>query len=604
MEAWMPDLATAGPYRSYVVIGFPSSAVNATTVAARLRQLPDVAFCVDPFSVRLTSRLTGISPENFVVSKDGSYSGVFCFARDPTDAHLFLAHTEATLNDLAPPDTFVIGGPTAFQCAMDDWSQDRLAAILIAILSAGGLMLLAVTRSLRTSTTAMAAIALSEIIFLGVVCRMGISLDMSLALVPPMMTGMGFSYAAHRALRRKSIAILVTCGLAAAVGIASYATAELRPVRHFAAAGVPGLLLVWLVTVTLVRPDGPARRSRVTWMRFARNLILAMNGKFRGAIAIAALAITIGGVVLAPHLRVEANPLHFFPRDSQIVRDFDLLNNRLTGMLPSQVLISAGGSSSADVATMLSGTPGMRKVLNVTPWVGGSDRTFLCLADNDAVESLARQVPVWQTWAIDHRMTLSWHGVAAQIHRSGSSIRKLSQESVPSMAILIGALVLMLFRRLRLALLAAWITFVPVAMLVVIAVLCSWKLDPVSLVIGSITTGLTVDDTLHLLSTYRRRRSMQRAMIECWRPCVGSSLAAAVCFSLFTLCRFGPTAQFGMLMALATLFAMLANQLLLPAVISQWGSSQQMANHVLLRTMPTGDMPSRKRSRFAKSPGS
>jgi hypothetical protein len=167
MEAWMPDLATAGPYRSYVVIGFPSSAVDATTVAARLRQLPDVAFCVDPLAVRLTSRLTGVSPVDFVVSKDGSYSGVFCFARDVTDAHLFLAHVEAALNKLAPPGTFAIGGPTAFQCAMDDWSQDRLAVILIAILSAGGLTLLAVTRSLRTSVTAMAAIALSEVIFLG-----------------------------------------------------------------------------------------------------------------------------------------------------------------------------------------------------------------------------------------------------------------------------------------------------------------------------------------------------------------------------------------------------------------------------------------------------
>lgn len=58
-------------------------------------------------------------------------------------------------------------------------------------------------------------------------------------------------------------------------------------------------------------------------------------------------------------------------------------------------------------------------------------------------------------------------------------------------------------------------------------------------------------------------------MIECWKPCVGSSLAATVCFALFTLSRFGPTAQFGLLMALATLFAMLTNQLLLQAAMSQ-----------------------------------
>jgi predicted exporter len=213
--------------------------------------------------------------------------------------------------------------------------------------------------------------------------------------------------------------------------------------------------------------------------------------------------------------------------------------------------------------------------LDITPWVGGTGRTFLCLADNDAVESMERHVPAWQTWADRHQTTLSWHGVAAQIYRSGISIRKLAMESVPSMAILMAALILLLFRRWRLAVLAAWVTLVPIGMLVVIAVVFLWKLDPITLVIGSITTGVVVDDMLHILSTYQRRRSMRRALIECWKPCVGSSVAAAVCFALFTLSRFGPTAQFGLLMALATLFAMLANQLLLPAVAGRVASEKE-----------------------------
>jgi hypothetical protein len=563
LENWMPDLATSGPYRSYLVVGFPSDGVDATAVAAGLRRLPDVAFCIDPVGVRATGWLTGLSAEDFVVSKDGSYSGVFCFARDGTDQHLFLAHVHATLDELAPSSTFAIGGPTAFQSAMDDWGQDRLAIILIANLLAGGMVLFAVTCSLRIAATAIAAIVLSQVIFLGAVCRLGIPLDMSLALVPPMMTGMGFSYAAHRALRRNYLGVLIICGLAAAVGMASYATADLKPVRHFALAGVPGLLLVWLVAITLVRPDNGARRRRVEWMRACRNLTLAINLRFRGVIAILALLLTAAGVCLAPFLHVESNPLHFFPQDSQIVRDFDTLNARLTGMLPSQVVVG----SKVDAAPMLRATPGVRKVLDVTAWVGGSGRTFLCLADNDAEEAMAHRVPAWQTWATDHQTTLAWHGVAAQLHRSGTSIRKLTAESVPSMAVLICVLVLLFFRSWRFALLAAWVALVPVAMLVVIAVLFSWKLDPVTLVIGSITTGLAVDDTLHLLSTYRRRRSMRRALIECWRPCVGSSLAAAICFALFTISRFGPTAQFGLLMAIATIFAMLANQFLLPTMV-------------------------------------
>ncbi len=533
-------------------------------MAFRLRELPEVSFCIDPFAVRATGWLNGLSVDDFVISHDGAYSGIFCFARDGIDPHVFLAHVQKTLRDLSPGDLCAIGGPIAFQCAMDDWSQDRLPLILIAILLVGGGVLFAVTHSLRISIEAMAAIGLSQVIFLGALCRLRIPLDMSGALVPPMMMGMGFSYAAHRALRRNSVAVLVTCGLAAAVGIASYATADLRPVRHFALAGVPGLLLVWLVTVTLIRPDARARRRRVRWLRKCRNLTLVISSRFRPAIVKSALIFTILGVCFAPFLRVESNPLQFFPDDSRIKRDFDTLNKRLTGMLPSQVVCQ--GTQNVDAIPILAASTGMRKVLNITPWVGGGDQTFLCLADNDAVEILARQVPTWQSWGARNGTTLSWHGVAAQIHQSATSIRKLSLESVPSMAVLVCIVVLLLFRRYPLALMAAWVTIVPVVMLIVIAVLFSWKLDPVTLVIGSITTGIAVDDLLHLLTAARRRGSMRRAMIECWRPCVGSSLAAAACFGLFAFSRFQPTAQFGMLMAVATILAMLANQLLLPAV--------------------------------------
>ena len=82
MDAWMPDLATPAAYRSYLVIGFPSSRVDAATVVTGCDSYRKSAFCVDPASVAAQGWLTGLTPEDFVVSKDGSYGGVFCFARD------------------------------------------------------------------------------------------------------------------------------------------------------------------------------------------------------------------------------------------------------------------------------------------------------------------------------------------------------------------------------------------------------------------------------------------------------------------------------------------------------------------------------------------
>jgi len=237
--------------------------------------------------------------------------------------------------------------------------------------------------------------------------------------------------------------------------------------------------------------------------------------------------------------------------------------------LPSEVIVTG----SADVLPILESSPGVRKIVNVTPWQGGNGRTYLILADDSAADRLAEAVPRWQAWAAERGTTITWYGVAAQIHRSGISIRELTAQAVPSMAALVLVMVWILFRRAGLALLAAWTAFVPVAALASIAALARWQLDPVTLVIGSITTGLAVDDLLQLLYTTRRRRSVIRACIECWRPCVGSSLAAALCFALFTLSPMGPTAQFGLMMTIATLLAMLSNQLLVP-VIARWQFSR------------------------------
>jgi predicted RND superfamily exporter protein len=209
----------------------------------------------------------------------------------------------------------------------------------------------------------------------------------------------------------------------------------------------------------------------------------------------------------------------------------------------------------------------MRKVIDVSLWIGGKDHTYLCLADNDAVNQLAAQIPSWQSWARAHGATLEWHGVAAQIHRSQTSMRRIAVESIPSMMILIALAIFLIHRRIFLAASGAWICLIPVCALILICVATSWQLGPVSLVIGSITTGVTVDDTLHLMNASRRRGSVRKGIMECFKPCVGSSLAGIFCFSLFMLSDFEPTRQFGLLMALATFFAMIANQLALPGCL-------------------------------------
>jgi predicted RND superfamily exporter protein len=61
---------------------------------------------------------------------------------------------------------------------------------------------------------------------------------------------------------------------------------------------------------------------------------------------------------------------------------------------------------------------------------------------------------------------------------------------------------------------------------------------------------------------------MTRSLVECWVPCVGSSVVVAACMAMFTVSPFRPTAQFGFLMSVGMLLALLSDFFLLPALVA------------------------------------
>jgi hypothetical protein len=119
-----------------------------------------------------------------------------------------------------------------------------------------------------------------------------------------------------------------------------------------------------------------------------------------------------------------------------------------------------------------------------------------------------------------------------------------------------------------LAVLGGLLTLLPVAALVELAAVLAIPVSLASLMIGSISIGMAVDDVLHITCGSQTRRSVVRGMAACWRGCVGSSLINVACLSCFALSPFRPTQQFGLLLAAAAALAMLSNQFVLPALLS------------------------------------
>ncbi len=562
LGSWVPDLEAVGAIKSYAIVGFERNAFVEADIADSLRHQQAVGFCLDSAYVERTGRSQGITPEKFVVSEDGTYAGIFVFRRTDSDDETFVRQIHAALAEYDRSlDRFALAGPAIFHVSLNAFSQQRLPVIMLFINLMGGVWLWSITGKPKAAVTGVAAIVLSQVVLLGIVSWQRIPVDMSLSMIPPLIMALGYSYAAHRALRRGITGTLLLCCGTTAAGIASAGISDLVPLRLFALHGTLGMALVWLAVVTLLPAPAPRDRSSrppARWLEPLLRCNLAIVHRHGNAVVLVCVFITIASIVAIPYLHIESNPLAFFPTDARITRDFSTIDARLTGTLPFQVTVTG----LADPTKMLQKTVGVRKVLNVSTIVGGDQSTYWGLAQGDALPDLVSAQEEWHAWANTNHVQLQWRGVAAQITTTGRILQLVTVVTLPAMALIAAMSIGFLTWSFRMALIAAWVNLLPVCCLILIVAIAQVSIGLPSFMIGAIAIGMAIDDTVHLASAVGERRGVTRGLMRCWRPCVGSTFVSASCLAFFALSPFGPTRQFGILLGSTSLCALTVDMLL------------------------------------------
>ncbi|UAB81714.1 MMPL family transporter [Marixanthomonas sp. SCSIO 43207] len=101
-------------------------------------------------------------------------------------------------------------------------------------------------------------------------------------------------------------------------------------------------------------------------------------------------------------------------------------------------------------------------------------------------------------------------------------------------------------------------------------------IKPSTILVFSIAFGISVDDTIHFLAKYRQeliannwkiKKSVYAALRETAVSMFYTSIVLFFGFSVFTISSFGGTVALGALVSITLVFAMLANLLLLPALL-------------------------------------
>ena len=149
-----------------------------------------------------------------------------------------------------------------------------------------------------------------------------------------------------------------------------------------------------------------------------------------------------------------------------------------------------------------------------------------------------------------------------------------------AVVLILGCIALVL-RSWRLGLLAAIPNVLPPLMIFGIMGWSGIALSTATTMIASVALGLIVDDTIHLLYRYRRERqaghattqALRATVRETGRALVFTTMILALGFWAGILGSFKPTVFFSFLTGLTMVLALLADLLLVPALLLAWNTT-------------------------------
>jgi len=571
LDAWVPSNLAGTDIGAYIFVGFETRDVSINAVETALCDLPEISLCITPNSGSTLAMLQ-TSPQGLVVSNDGHYAGVLCIGLPKIAPPRLTKAVKLALDKLPkqPGSGFAIAGPAAFASALNDYSQRRMPAIITLIVLIGGALMMLVTRSLMQSLQSIGAIMMALVILLGTIGWSGVRADMSMLLIPPMMISMGFSYAAHSAIRRDATRVLMICAFTTILGVIFFSSSGVPSIRSFALWGAFGIAIVWLCVLTLVSPPRTiAKRSGLLKLeRRYRQLMYILITRYRWPVILAATAIAAIGPMGSGRLMVNPQPMNYFPSEAHIVRSSASIENNLTGMLSFEAVTRDPATTRA----ILNDSTIVRTVIDLT--LLNSDRLKLgqhvlwCMCNDRDLKKLAPVFIRWRTQGIELESPIAFRGIAAQLLEVRRQMKHIAMISIPSMLIVAAIASALITHNLMSGFAGLIVNLLPISIVLILAELIGVSLQLPTLMVGAIGIGAGIDDTIHILSM-RRHCSMAQTLRTCLRPCAGSSMIASIAMGTFVLSPFHPTAQFGLLMAVILIVASICDLVLLPIMLPQ-----------------------------------
>ncbi len=422
--------------------------------------------------------------------------------------------------------------------------------------------------------------------------------------------------------------------LTTALGFGSLVASTMQPVREmgiFAALGIlfclasNFLLFPFLARALPPCPSVPGDPRHPV----LHNLAIYVE-RHPWPIVVVAGGMALGLLVSLFGLRADSNVIGFFKRDSSVAVTYDRVLADFTGPYSIEVLLTPDGEAVSleafrrldELGSSFGSRPGVAKVLSAADLVKKAhqrqtqaapdvhelpgDEAAFAQAWEDASGHLGDELESFHHAAdgtlrvslfaqpmgsAEHRRLLE--GVHDTLSELGPDWRprltgivpllvdmqeRLLESQIKSFALaflLIGPVIALLLRSVRHAFLSLGPNLTPIVLSLGVMSLFDIALDPATVMIAGIALGIGVDDTIHLLESYLRRRragigtlvAVDESLQTVGRAMMRTSVIATLGFLVLCFSEFLPLLYFGLFTAIAMLAAMAAALIVLPALL-------------------------------------
>ena len=601
-----------------------------------------------------------------IVSRDAKASAIIVYtAAERADKQFnkrFSTQIQTLIDDESSPGVVIyqLGGPLIDATVGDFILKDSMTFVPLSLAVLFALLLVSF-RTLQGMVIPFVTGVLSIIWGLGLMAAFGLPINVLTAVIPSLILVIGATEDVHMlseyhlllkggveklaairtTIERAALPVLITTATTV-FGFASLVTSDLTMLIQFGYASalalianfvvtifaLPIMLRMWRVPTRFARVD-PDDLHGSTFERLIDRLG-EFNLRYRVPIFVVSGLIVIASLVGWYGLRVNTEPLSFFPEQSLIrVRSSDLRQS-LTGFSAFYVVVNSGRAdglkdpdllrriaalqeflistgevdktvSAADYLSkmhreMNGGNPGFERIPDTPDQIA----QYLLLLEGDELSKYVDFNASTATIVVRHHATGSWEltalldrlgtyarehfpervtvretGRSILIHNAADSMSLNELVSLSSTFIVISIVHALFFRSVWMGLLSMVPNVIPVLLNFGLMGILGIPLNPGTAMIATIALGIAVDDTVHHVVTYwrelrehgDRRVAVFNTMRAQSRPIIRVSLALAGSFLVLAFSQFVPIRQFGILSAFVMLVAMVSELVLTPIVM-------------------------------------